>query len=89
MLNHSSEPARRATSLLKLDLPMDVEVEGVGRVAFKGFFSMKAGEGAAGVGLGLLLCLRVRGVGARSRGWGRGGPVWAVVQCCGVLCLLG
>ena len=43
MLNHASDPERRCTSLLKFDLPMDVEVEGVGQVKFRGFFSMKAG----------------------------------------------
>jgi hypothetical protein len=54
MLNHSSEPSRRATSLLKLDLPMEVEVEGEGTVKFNGFFSMKAGEGEHLLGLVLM-----------------------------------
>jgi hypothetical protein len=53
MLNHASDPSRRCTSLLKFDLPMDVEVEGVGLVQFRGFFSMKAGERCArGLGPG-------------------------------------
>ncbi len=43
MINHSTDPARRNTTLHKFNAPMEVEVEGR-KLSFSSFFAMKAGE---------------------------------------------
>jgi len=46
MLNHSTRPELRNTTLERIESAMTVEVEGVGEVSFDAFFTMKAGAWA-------------------------------------------
>ncbi len=47
MINHSTEPSRRNTTLHKYDTPMSIEVEGT-KLSFESFFAMKAGKWSKG-----------------------------------------
>lgn len=57
MLNHSTNPEERNTTLFKFNNEMTVQVDGED-VSFKGFFTMKAGMHALGSKLLVLNILR-------------------------------